>query len=112
MTDTVNNATMSLLMLKEGDRLSARKVLNDIKRDLEPFIGDKISLRANRGRKKIVEKTGVLESTYPNIFVIRLDEKQNERRISFSYADILTDAVQVTIFRGEENIQIRANGCG
>ncbi|PKM88251.1 MAG: Veg protein [Firmicutes bacterium HGW-Firmicutes-12] len=91
--------------------MSARKVLNDIKRDLEPFVGDKIRLRANRGRKKVIEKTGVLESTYPNIFVIRLDEKQIERRISFSYADILTDSVQLTVSRGDEDIMIKARSC-
>jgi len=91
--------------------LSGRKVLADIKRDLEPFVGNKIRLRANRGRKKVIEKTGVLESTYPNIFVIRLDEKQVERRVSFSYADILTDAVQLTVFRGDENINIKARSC-
>ena len=98
-------------MQKEGDFLSARKVLADIKRDLDPFVGNKIKLRANRGRKKVVEKTGVLESTYPNIFVIRLDEKQVERRVSFSYADILTDAVQLTIYKGEEDIKIVVPGC-
>lgn len=91
--------------------MSASKVLNDIKRDLEPFVGDKIRLRANKGRKKVIEKTGVLESTYPNIFVIRLDEKQVERRISFSYADILTDSVQLTVFRGDEDIKISAKSC-
>lgn len=98
-------------MQKEGDFLSARKVLADIKRDLDPFVGNKIKLRANRGRKKVVEKTGILESTYPNIFVIRLDEKQVERRVSFSYADILTDAVQLTIYKGEEDIKIVVPGC-
>ena len=91
--------------------MSARKVLADIKRDLDPFVGNKIKLRANRGRKKVVEKTGILESTYPNIFVIRLDEKQVERRVSFSYADILTDAVQLTIYKGEEDIKIVVPGC-
>lgn len=98
-------------MLKEGDFLSARKVLADIKRDLEPFVGNKIKLRANRGRKKVIEKTGILESTYPNIFVIRLDEKQVERRISFSYADILTDSVQLTVYQGDDDIKIVAPGC-
>jgi len=91
--------------------LSARKVLADIKRDLEPFVGNKIKLRANRGRKKVVEKTGVLESTYPNIFVVRLDEKQVERRVSFSYADILTDAVQLTVYKDEEDVKIVVPGC-
>lgn len=89
----------------------AKKVFADIKRDLEPFVGNKIKLKANRGRKKIIEKTGVLENTYPNIFVIRLDEKQIERRISFSYADILTDAVQLTVYNGDEDINIRARSC-
>lgn len=98
-------------MLKEGDFLSARKVLADIKRDLEPFVGNKIKLRANRGRKKVIEKTGVLESTYPNIFVVRLEEKQVERRVSFSYADILTDSVQLTVYQGEDDIRIMAPGC-
>ena len=91
--------------------MSARKVLADIKKDLEPFVGDKIRLRANRGRKKVIEKMGVLESTYPNIFVIRLDEKQVERRVTFTYADILTDAVQLTVFRGDEDINICARSC-
>jgi uncharacterized protein Veg len=95
----------------EGDILLARKVFADIKRDLDPFVGNTIKLKANKGRKKIIEKTGILESTYPNIFVIRLDEKQVERRISFSYADILTDAVQLTVNNGEEDINIFARGC-
>jgi uncharacterized protein Veg len=100
-----------MLKLKEVIFLLAKKVLSDIKRDLEPFVGNKIRLRANRGRKKIIEKTGILESTYPNIFVIRLDEKQIERRVSFSYADILTDSVQLTVCDGEENIRIKARSC-
>lgn len=91
--------------------MSGKKVLADIKRDLEPFVGNKIRLRANRGRKKVIEKTGVLESTYPNIFVIRLDEKQLERRVSYSYADILTDTVQLTVFSGDEDINIKARSC-
>jgi len=91
--------------------LLAKKVFAEIKRDLEPFVGNKIKLKANKGRKKIIEKTGVLESTYPNIFVIRLDEKQIERRISFSYADILTDSVQLTVYNGDEDISIRARSC-
>ncbi|MGI6605581.1 MAG: Veg family protein [Peptococcia bacterium] len=86
----------------------ARQVFADIKRDLEPFVGNKIKLKANKGRKRIIEKTGVLENTYPNIFVIRLDEKQIERRISFSYADILTDTVQLTVYNGDQDINIRA----
>ncbi|MFZ5944505.1 MAG: Veg family protein [Bacillota bacterium] len=77
--------------------MSARKVLSEIKQDLEPYVGTAIKVKANRGRKKVVERTGVLESTYPNLFVVRINEKSVERRVSFSYADILTETVVVTV---------------
>jgi uncharacterized protein Veg len=83
--------------VKEGDNLSARKILSEIKQDLEPYVGTCIKVKANRGRKKVVERTGVLESTYPNIFVVRVNEKSVERRLSFSYADILTETVILTV---------------
>lgn len=91
--------------------MPGRKVLADIKRDLDPFVGNKIKLRANRGRKKIIEKTGILENTYPNIFVILLDEKQAERRISFSYADLLTDSVQLTVYNENDDIDLVIPSC-
>jgi len=77
--------------------LSARKILSEIKQDLEPYVGTYIKVKANRGRKKVVERTGVLESTYPNLFVVRINEKSVERRVSFSYADILTETVVLTV---------------
>jgi uncharacterized protein Veg len=83
--------------VREGDHLSARKILSEIKQDLEPYVGTYIKVKANRGRKKVVERTGVLESTYPNLFVVRINEKSVERRISFSYADILTETVVLTV---------------
>jgi uncharacterized protein Veg len=78
--------------------LAPKSILADIKKDLESYVGEKIRLKANRGRKKILEREGVLESTYPNIFIIKLDEADNgERRVSYSYADLLTEAVELVI---------------
>ncbi|NLT95152.1 MAG: Veg protein [Clostridia bacterium] len=77
--------------------MSARKILAEIKQDLEPYVGTCIKVKANRGRKKVVERIGVLESTYPNLFVVRVNEKSVERRLSFSYADILTETVILTV---------------
>lgn len=84
--------------------LSARKLLSEIKQDLEPYIGSNIKVKANRGRKKVIEKTGVLESTYPNIFVVRIKEKSIERRISFTYADIITEQVVLTVKKDGEDV--------
>ena len=72
-------------------------VVGRIKSDLEGYKGTKMRLRANLGRCKIVEREGVLEETHPNLFVIKVEEKrERSRRISYSYADVLTRTVELT----------------
>ena len=60
-------------------------------------MGKRVKLRANRGRKKIVEAEGVIESTYPKIFVVKLDESHSLERLSYTYADVLTRTVEVMV---------------
>lgn len=71
--------------------------LQQIKLDLESCLGQRVKLRANRGRKKIVEAEGVIESTYPKIFVVKLDKSYSVRRLSYTYADVLTKTVEVVV---------------
>ncbi|MCF6094707.1 Veg family protein [Microaerobacter geothermalis] len=76
----------------------AKNALLDIKRSLDAHKGEKIILRANGGRRKTIERTGVLEETYPSVFIIKLDQDQHSfERVSYSYADILTDTVELTV---------------
>lgn len=75
---------------------TGRNSLAEIRTEIEGLIGQRVHIRANPGRRKIVERVGTLERTYPNHFVVRLDADQQNRRISYSYADILMDAVQLT----------------
>ncbi|MED5018166.1 Veg family protein [Paenibacillus chibensis] len=85
----------------------AKNALLEIKRNLEAHVGQKISLRANGGRRKTVERTGVLEETYPSVFIVKLDqEQQTFKRVSYSYADILTESVEVTICDDNANTRI------
>jgi len=75
--------------------LAAKSVLDDIRRELDCHIGEKIRVKAKKGRKKIDEKEGVLEKTYPNLFVIKIEEGNiSERRVSFTYTDVLTQMVE------------------
>lgn len=76
--------------------------LQQIKLDLESCIGQRVKLRANRGRKRFVEAEGVIESTYPKIFVVKLDQSYSVRRLSYTYADVLTKTVELTV--GEQII--------
>jgi len=76
--------------------------LERIREDLDGFVGQSIKIRANRGRKRTFEVEGILEQTYPKVFVIRFKERQVERRISYSYVDLLTKAVELSV--GDECI--------
>lgn len=87
--------------------MASKNVLAEIKEDLDSFVGKKIRLRANRGRKRILERTGVLEKTYPHIFVIKIEEQKNPvQRISFSYSDVLTESVELTVSRDGREYRI------
>jgi uncharacterized protein Veg len=86
-----------------------KNALMEIKKSLEAYVGQKITLRANGGRRKMIERTGVLEDTYPSIFIVKLDQEQHAfKRVSYSYADILTETVEVTVY-GSNDGQVRIN---
>lgn len=76
--------------------MRGKEILSAIKKDIDEHIGEKVLLKANSGRRKVVVREGVLEKTYPNIFVIRVEGSDNtSRTISYSYSDILTQTVQL-----------------
>jgi len=85
----------------------ARNALHDIKRSLDELIGEKVLLRANGGRRKTIERMGVLEKTYPSVFVVMLDPPDGSfKRVSYSYADVLTETVELMVCKDGDNIRI------
>lgn len=75
------------------------ETLNNIRLSLEKHIGRKIVLKANKGRKQIVTKEGILETLYPNVFVVKLDgAKSAGNRVSYSYSDLLTETVKLRVY--------------
>lgn len=76
--------------------MRGKEVLSAIKNDIEEHIGEKVLLKANSGRRKVIVREGVLEKTYPNIFVVKVEGTDNTTRmLSYSYSDILTQTVQL-----------------
>lgn len=74
--------------------MQGKDVLASIKNEIERHVGEKVTLKANGGRKKVFVKDGVIEGTYPSIFIIRLGN-DTQRRVSYSYSDVLTKTVQL-----------------
>lgn len=74
---------------------------------MEGFVGKKVILKANKGRKKTTVREGILEEAYPSLFVVRISNKfDSERRVSYTYSDILTETVELTICE-DNNRQIK-----
>ena len=68
------------------------------KNTIESLIGKRVRLTSNGGRKRLIIHDGIVEDCYPNVFTVRCtreDEKDNV--VSYSYVDVLTRAVRVSV---------------
>ncbi len=72
-----------------------------IRNDIEGNKGQKVIITAKKGRKKVVVRTGIVESTYPSVFTVRLDKTNDffpeERCASYSYTDVLTRNIEMSV---------------
>lgn len=69
-----------------------------IRKDLESCVGKEVILRADKGRRRIVTREGIIEATYPNLFVVEVkNEFGGTRKVSHTYTDVLTGTVEVTV---------------
>ncbi len=70
--------------------------LRDIKTMLDDKLGEEIIVTVQMGRKKQRERKGTLAETYRSIFIVDLDDTDNNiDRVSFSYRDVLTNVVEI-----------------
>ena len=78
--------------------MNKNRTVSSIKKALESHLGEKVMLKANGGRKRILVNEGILESVYSSIFVVRL-QKDAQRTVTYSYSDVLTNTVQLDFER-------------
>ncbi len=81
-----------------GEHLKDQNLLHVIKAEVEENIGRRVILRADRGRKRIVTKEGVIENAFQDVFTVRIsNDFDRARTVSYTYTDILTSTVTLTI---------------
>jgi len=72
--------------------------ISQIRKELEGYVGKRVQLKANKGRKKIFIREGIVDSVYPNLFTIKFENDfNNSRKVSFSYTDVLTRTVEIKV---------------
>jgi len=69
-----------------------------VRHDIQKIIGSTVKLETNKGRQKSVINRGTITNVYPSIFTVQLNEgPDTSRKISFSYTDVLTNTVEITL---------------
>ncbi len=87
--------------------MAEKSDLFQIKKNIETCIGERVQLKANKGRKKAFIREGVIENSYSSIFIIKFEnEYETTRRVSYSYTDILTKAVELVICKDDKRIRV------
>lgn len=67
-----------------------------IRDELTALQGERLKVRANMGRSRIVERTGTLMIAHPSLFIIEVEERRGRKsRQSYQYVDVLTGTVEL-----------------
>ena len=79
------------------DLTQQAKIVDSIHDTLNDFIGQRLRVKANMGRSKIVESEGVLTQVHPRLFIMEIDRKRGRTaRQSYQYVDVLTGTVELS----------------
>ena len=72
----------------------SKESMQRVRRDVESYIGQEIDIKANKGRNRQEYKRGTIDSAYANVFVVK--ETDSERKLSYSYTDVLINSLEIT----------------
>ena len=79
------------------DLAKQARIVDSIHDTLNDFVGQRLRVRANMGRSKIVESEGVLMQVHPQLFIMEVDRKRGRTaRQSYQYVDVLTGTVELS----------------
>ena len=70
--------------------------IEKIRKQVEAYKGETIRFKFNGSRNQTEEFEGVIENTYNYVFTIRIESDIYIRK-SFTYADVLTDSLEIFI---------------
>ena len=73
--------------------------VGSVRRAVSGHVGSKVRVRSNLGRHKYDVTEGVIAETYPCIFLIRVENEEEDsvQTVSYSYTDVITKDVQLTL---------------
>lgn len=68
----------------------------EIQEKLTGMVGDRVKVKANMGRTRVIERMGIIKNVHPAVFIIEVDERRGRKsRQSYQYVDVLTGTVEL-----------------
>ena len=68
----------------------------EIQEKLTEMVGDRVKVKANMGRTRVIERMGIIKNVHPAVFIIEVDERRGRKsRQSYQYVDVLTGTVEL-----------------
>jgi uncharacterized protein Veg len=79
------------------DLIAQGQLVTTIHDKLANFTGEKLRVKANMGRSRIMECEGVITQAHPQLFIMEVERKRGRiTRQSYQYVDILTGTVELS----------------
>lgn len=77
------------------DELEVNHV-DEIKDKLAQMVGERVKVRANMGRTRVIERMGTVKTVHPAVFIVEVNERRGRTsRQSYQYVDVLTGTVEL-----------------
>lgn len=81
------------------------EALIKVRKQVESNLGERVKLKANRGRRKSFIKEGIIHDAYPSVFTIKVNINDRAvQTLAYTYSDILTSDVEVVVCKNNERI--------
>ena len=71
------------------------KNIKDVKRMIKECSAQRVAVKINLGRNRIVSFSGVLSGIYPALFTVKPDDKDFIGKTAYSYSDVLCGNVKI-----------------
>ncbi len=70
--------------------------VEEIQEKLAGMVGERVRVKANMGRTRVVERMGTIKTVHPSVFVVEVNERRGRTsRLSYQYVDVLTGTVEL-----------------
>ena len=69
--------------------------IREIKQMVKDCSSQRVSVRVNLGRNKILNYSGVRSGVYPALFTVKPDDKDFLGKTAYSYSDVLCGSVRI-----------------